>query len=156
MSQVRFISDPHFGHHNMAVKRGFSSSSEMDEFIIKMWNSEVLKKDTVWILGDITMEKGDYSILNRLNGIKRVVLGNHDKANHAFRMQPYVNSIAGAVKYKNYWLTHMPIHPSELKGFRNIHGHIHQNIIDDSRYINVCCDYIGYIPIPFSVIEHTK
>ena len=43
MSIVRFIADPHFGHENMAKKRGFSCAAEHDEHIIKMWNSVVNK-----------------------------------------------------------------------------------------------------------------
>ena len=62
MGRILYISDTHFGHKNMALKRGFSSADEMDEYIVKMWNNKVLKKDTVYILGDITMEKANYEI----------------------------------------------------------------------------------------------
>lgn len=148
MSNVRFFSDPHFDHHNMAIKRGFENSDEMNKHIIDKWNSVVNKKDTTFILGDITMEKNSYEILNSLNGIKRIVLGNHDDGNHSKHLQLYVNSIAGMVNYKNMILSHCPIHPNELnyRFTHNIHGHVHENSIDDSRYINVCAEVIDYTP----------
>lgn len=151
--KISFISDPHFGHKNMAIKRGFKDQYEHDEYIIKEWNKIINKKDTTWILGDITMEKNNYSILERLNGYKRIVLGNHDMGNHTKHMLKYVNSIHGMVKlknkkYGNIFLTHCPIHPVELD-YRvkyNIHGHVHENSLKDNRYINVCMEVVNYIP----------
>lgn len=152
--KIRFISDPHFGHRNMADRRGFHDEFYMNEHIIENWNKVVSKNDTTYILGDITMEKNDYEYLNRLNGFKRIVLGNHDRGNHVSFLLKYVNSIHGMVKIRdkkfgNIWLTHAPIHPLELQ-FRvnyNIHGHIHEVYkIDDKRYINVCMEVQDYTP----------
>lgn len=153
MSVVRFCSDPHFGHKNMAIRRGFKDEIEMDEYIVKQWNKTVLKRDITYILGDITMEKNNYEILNRLNGLKKIVLGNHDKPSHSAELLKYVNSVAGMINYKDkdlgkIILTHCPIHPQELEyRFKyNIHGHVHKNSIDDKRYINVCMEMIDYAP----------
>lgn len=152
-ARVLFISDLHFNHENMAIKRGFENAKEMNQHIIKSWNSVVNKKDTVYILGDITMEKSsDYPLLNKLHGFKKVVLGNHDKPQHIPELLKYVNSVAGMVKLSsqkgNIFLTHCPIHPRELEfGVKyNIHGHLHENNIDDNRYKNVCCENINYKP----------
>jgi len=152
-AKILFISDLHLGHYNMAIRRGFENAEEMNQHIIKSWNSVVNKKDTVYILGDITMEKAaDYPLLNQLLGFKKVVLGNHDKAQHIPQLLKYVNSVAGMVKfgspYGNIFLTHCPIHPSELEfGVKyNIHGHVHENTIDDIRYKNVSCENIDYKP----------
>lgn len=160
MGVIRYFSDPHFGHKNMAIDRGFADEIEMGEHIIKKWNSVVSKKDTTYILGDITMEKAtQYYWLDKLNGIKKIVGGNHDKPNHTIKMLEHVNSFAGmmGVKDKTFGkiiLTHCPIHPQEL-GSRfkyNMHGHVHENhILDekgdiDTRYINVCAEVIDYTP----------
>ena len=153
MSRVFLFSDPHHGHNSMAIKRGFKSAEEQDELIIKNWNNQVSKRDVVYLLGDITMEKGDYSILGKLNGHKRVVGGNHDMPQHSKRLMEYVESISGMIKYKGFALTHCPIHESEIHRFRaNIHGHIHEEIIDDYRYINVCAEVIDYTPILFTEV----
>ena len=42
---VFFISDLHLGHENMTIKRGFSCADEMNEYIIKSWNSVIDKID---------------------------------------------------------------------------------------------------------------
>ena len=148
MARVYVISDPHFGHEFMARHRGFDSAEQMDNFIVEQYNSVVSKKDLVYILGDITMEKGNYDILDRLNGKKRVVLGNHDMPQHTTRLAEKVLSVSGAIKYNGYILTHIPIHDTEVDRFRgNIHGHVHENTINDPRYINVCCEVLDYKPM---------
>lgn len=155
MGNVYFISDLHFNHENMAIKRGFNNAQEMNDHIIKCWNSVVNKKDTVWILGDITMEKTQgYELLDELKGFKKVVLGNHDRPQHVPELLKYVNSVSGMVKYKGHILTHCPIHESETERFiKNVHGHVHENSImteliePDERYLNVSCEVINYTPI---------
>ena len=44
MSVIRYISDLHLSHNNMAIKRGFKNYEEHDEHIVKTWNSIVSKK----------------------------------------------------------------------------------------------------------------
>jgi calcineurin-like phosphoesterase family protein len=149
MGRILYISDLHFGHTNMALKRGFLSADEMNEHIIEKWNSRVLKKDTVWILGDVTMEKSSYyHLLDRLNGYKKVVLGNHDQPQHIPELLKYVNSVCGMIKMKhNIVLSHCPIHESEMnRFFYNIHGHVHEDSLEDKRYINVSCEVVDYTP----------
>jgi calcineurin-like phosphoesterase family protein len=133
----------------MAKKRGFSSSEEHDNLIIENWNKTVTKNDTVWILGDITMEKtSPYPLLNQLKGIKNVVLGNHDEPQHVPELLKYVNKVCGCVKLKDCILTHIPIHISEINRFKyNVHAHIHDKVIDHDKYINVCAEQINYKPI---------
>ena len=88
-------------------------------------------------------------ILNSLNGTIRLITGNHDDINS------YPSSILerGLVKKYGFWLSHAPIHPDELRGFKNIYGHTHKNIIPDNRYINVCCENVGYTPISLEEIK---
>jgi calcineurin-like phosphoesterase family protein len=128
MSNVRFIGCLHLGHKSLATKfRGFSDAVAHDEYLIKQWNSVVYKKDLVYILGDVTMETTEhYYKLNRLNGRKIVVLGNHDLPKHVKELLNYVESVAGMVDYKGNVLTHCPIHPNEVHFCRyNIHAHLH-------------------------------
>lgn len=157
-----FISDLHLGHKNMAIRRGFTDEEQMNNHIIKCWNSVVGKRDHVFILGDITMEKTlYYPLLHSLKGTKTVVLGNHDEPQHTPELLKYVNKVAGMIDYKKeVILTHCPIHPSQLE-FRysyNIHGHVHENSIpNDPRYINVCAEVINYTPIEYSkLLERVK
>lgn len=168
MGKVFAIADLHLGHKNMALHRGFNSVEEHDSHIIECWNNVVGKKDTVIICGDLTMEKAtEYYKLGMLKGIKKVVGGNHDKPQHASKMLEYVSGICGALNYKGYLFTHVPIHTSELRRFRgNIHGHVHEKTIyhslfgirlfKDKRYINVSCENINYTPIEINKINQNK
>ena len=133
----------------MALFRGFKDVFEHDETIIRNWNNTVGRKDTVWILGDITMEKTEhYYRLDCLNGYKKVVLGNHDRPQHTAELLKYVNNAGGMVDYKGSVLTHCPIHPSEFERYnKNIHGHVHENTLPDERYVNVCCEVVNYTPV---------
>lgn len=131
-----FISDLHLGHRNMAIRRGFQDEFQMNEHIVSCWNKVVKKKDLVIVIGDVTMEKtAYYPILDRLNGLKTVVLGNHDEPNHVKELLKYVNKVAGMIDYKKQFiLTHCPIHPSQLdyRYSYNIHGHC---ISEDSEIL---------------------
>jgi calcineurin-like phosphoesterase family protein len=151
MRDVYVISDLHLGHTNMALRRGFNSVEEHDNYIINTWNNTVTKRDTIWILGDISLEKSkEYSKLKLLKGYKKVLLGNHElcRRAHNTELLNYVNCIGGYIisKHDGFILSHIPIHPSELRGCINIHGHIHEEKINDSRYINVSCEAINYKP----------
>jgi calcineurin-like phosphoesterase family protein len=158
MSVVRFIADLHLSHANMAKRRGFSTIEEHDEHIIAKWNSVVNKRDVTYILGDVTMEKSSpYPLLDRLNGIKHIVLGNHDRRQDTKKLFDYAESVAGMIQYKGIMLTHAPIHPMELeyRFNKNIHGHIHDKVvmkmldgweIPDERYFCVSCEQVDYLP----------
>lgn len=163
MCKVRFIADLHLGHTNMAKHRGFESEFSHDEYIVDQWNSVVSKKDLTYILGDVTMESPkNYYRLNSMNGRKVVVLGNHDRPQDVQELLKYVDKVAGMIKYKGIWLTHCPVHESELEYRvpKNIHGHIHEKEVmkeiysnevsslhlRDERYYCVSCERVDYKP----------
>jgi calcineurin-like phosphoesterase family protein len=64
-----------------------------------------------------------------------------------------VDSVQSLVKYKGFWLTHAPIHPDELRGKMNVHGHVHTKTLADNRYFNVSCENVGYKPVCFDDIK---
>ena len=86
----------------MAIRRGFKDEFEMDDYIVEQWNSVVKKKDVTWILGDVTFEKSTpYILLNQLNGIKKIILGNHDQPQHVPELLKYVNNVSSSKLIKN-------------------------------------------------------
>jgi len=80
---IFFTSDTHFYHKNVIrySNRPFSSVEEMNEALIEKWNSTVSVKDEVYHLGDVSFSSlgNTLSILDRLNGRKKLILGNHDR-----------------------------------------------------------------------------
>lgn len=158
MHNTFFISDTHFGHSNIIkfldtqgnMVRPFKSIEEMDELIIENWNKVVRKIDRVFHLGDVVMNRKCLITLNRLNGKKVLVRGNHD----IFKLKDYTPYFEDIRAYKVYpefgfIFSHIPIHPNEFnKRFKiNGHGHLHEKRIDDKRYINLCCEQLAYTPI---------
>lgn len=157
MSKVFFIADTHFGHRNICKYRSqFSSPQEHDELLISNWNKVVIKKKyQVWVLGDMCICNDKYNfddLIKGLNGTIRIITGNHCylPAYKNLRIE------TGLVKKYGFWLSHCPIHPQELRGHKNIHGHIHDKTIDDDRYICVCPEHIDYKPIELEEIRLTQ
>lgn len=159
MPNIFFIGDTHFGHKNIinfeSTKpfRNFNSIEEHDEEIIKRWNNVVNPKDTVWHLGDFCFGKNRLEIAGRLNGNKKLVMGNHDMYASVDYLK-YFARLAGAIEFKGMILSHIPIHTQQFERFsHNIHGHLHTNTLEDSRYINVSAEQINLTPISWEEIN---
>jgi len=152
---IFFIGDTHFGHENLIRNLRGMEPYQHDEMLVHQWNSVVRKKDDiVYHMGDVMMHKSpeELKILDKLNGIKYLVRGNHDVMNTACYLK-YFREVYGIVKKYDFWLSHCPIHPSELRGRVNVHGHTHRTVIPDSHYLNVSCEMINYTPISLEKVR---
>ena len=80
MSRVWYTSDLHFLHKRVSEIRGFEITEEHDQHIIDEWNRVVEKKDVVYILGDIAVNRyrEALDIIKALPGRKHLIAGNHD------------------------------------------------------------------------------
>lgn len=98
--RVWFISDTHFSHMNSLYfkpKRREACGITLeqlqngdkkellqvhDDWLIKKWNSTVKKDDFIYILGDFCLSNHEKTeeILQKLNGRKFLIRGNHDKS----------------------------------------------------------------------------
>lgn len=150
MSRVFFTSDWHLGHRGIIRYRPqFTSEEAHSRLIISRYMETVGSRDTVWFLGDICYTNESIELIRSLPGNKKIVLGNHDlQAGNSW--EDYLSlftQIGGLVAYKEALLSHAPIHVDELRGKINIHGHTHQHVISDHRYINVCLEQTDYYPI---------
>ena len=104
MSGLFFISDTHFGHKNIInfkdscgkPVRDFDSVEEMDELMVKNWNEDIKPRDRVYHLGDVVINRKALPILDRLNGRKVLVKGNHD----IFKLRDYVKYFDDIRAYK--------------------------------------------------------
>lgn len=133
---VWFTSDTHWGHHRILkyCNRPFETIEEMNEKLIENWNKVVKRGDLVYHLGDIAMRmKHDefVSLFKRLNGMKKLVLGNHDKHLHKNTLSECFvkvdkimeETIAG----KRVVMCHYPLRSwdGQFYGAINLHGHTH-------------------------------
>lgn len=76
-----FTSDLHFGHRNSIpyCNRPFEDVDKMNEGLVAQWNSQVTVEDTVYVLGDFSLNaNAARAFVPRLNGNKILILGNHD------------------------------------------------------------------------------
>lgn len=155
-----FISDTHFFHTNMLkfiddqghrVRKQFNSLGEMHEEIILQWNSRVKFDDYVYHLGDVTFQyhKGFNQLMARLNGKKRLIVGNHDKIWNPALMKWFEKcALWKGFKEHNFTASHMPLRLDGLRdGAFNVHGHTHQRCLSDPHYINVSVEVTGYRPL---------
>ena len=185
MPETWFISDTHFGHKNILEyekeSRPFETIEEMNESIIHRWNSVVGDKDLVFHLGDVCFGKRYLdSVLPRLKGKKRLVMGNHDTYPSQHYLM-YFDKLYGVVFWERCVLSHMPVHPNGLgaRWLLNVHGHLHSRNVrrtvatswdvefknttvaasipmfeeNDPNYFNVSCEQNNLTPINADVIR---
>lgn len=159
MSRLMICSDLHLGHKNIHKYRTqYATAEEHHEDIFERIATGVKKRDTLYLLGDIAFTK---EWLERIKEIrcryKLLVCGNHD-TERGITMKDIVESyddVKALHSKRNYWFTHCPIHPQEIRGRLGVvHGHCHShNIIDgwadESRYYNACLEHTNYKPISF-------
>ena len=172
MSKTFFISDTHFHHKNILLFKGndgklirpnFDDVNHMNEVIVNNWNAIIDNDDKVYHLGDVLLGTSveAFKILSRLNGRKVLIKGNHDQAKIQ-RYLEYFTDIRSEIHKKTpdgnkVIFTHRPIRfdaPNENSNIVhfNVHGHIHQNLIDDLRYINLSVEHTNYSPVSWEEI----
>jgi calcineurin-like phosphoesterase family protein len=168
MPSVFLVSDTHFGHagvcrfteaDGVTKIRPWDNPEDMDEAMVKMWNETVKPTDKVYHLGDVVINRKALKIMNRLNGDKVLIKGNHD----IFRPEDYAPHFRDVRAYhvmNGMILSHIPLHPEALYRFgTNIHGHTHTNNVmmtdqygvtkKDPRYHCVCVEQTDFRPILF-------
>jgi calcineurin-like phosphoesterase family protein len=142
ISKVWVTSDLHLGHGKVAKSRGFESIEEHDECILNNLSC-VGKQDTLILLGDLAFgapEDKNKSILklNKFGKYRRCILGNHDIVSDIY-FEVFTSIQSHRVIGEGFILSHIPVHESQLetRWYKNIHGHLHSNKLNDSRYICV-------------------
>ncbi len=151
---VFIVSDLHLGHKSILKhidgfkggpgRGGVKTVEEHDEWVINQCLSApgVNKHTYWWFLGDVCMDITQLHLINQLPGRKILILGNHDKFQTAVYLK-YFHTIVGACKKYGMWLSHIPIHPAELRGKVNVHGHCHHDTLgEDPRYFNAAIEWL--------------
>lgn len=173
MPATFLVSDTHFGHEKTCTMfkradgtplRPFKTVEEMDEEMVRRWNERVGKKDKVYHLGDVVINRKYLEILGRLNGDKVLIRGNHD----IFKLEDYTKyfrDVRGYHVMNGMIFSHVPVHPESLGRFGvNVHGHLHYQRVKkivgvdktgaftysdeiDPRYWCACVEHTNYTPI---------
>ena len=158
------IADTHFGHSNIIEyeNRPFSSVQEMDEYLIKLWNSIVKNDDLVYVLGDFTLSRRMNVIkelIRQLQGRKILIMGNHDTR----KPKDYVECGFEVATRKPMMvepgviLMHEPFEDASLIACNYIYffGHVHNNHSLMDEYQNCKCvsvERIDYRPVDLDVL----
>lgn len=138
MSNVLFLGDAHLGHKSITKYRTmFRDEQDHFEHIEREYHKRVTKRDKCFFTGDAVFSEERLKQLSKWPGQKVLIVGNHDTDSISMKtLAEHFDEIYGLLKYKEFWISHAPIHPDELRGKINIHGHVHNQSIDDVRYFN--------------------
>ena len=137
--------------------------------LIQNWNGRVTSDDTVYVLGDAFWknEENSIRIMERLQGQKHLIQGNHDRVKG--KLRPYWESIEQYAEVNDenrlVILSHYPIlfYKNQHYGAVMLYGHVHNtrewSLVEKwkkeqwamripSRLINVGCmmAYMNYTP----------
>ena len=161
--KVYLISDLHLDHENIIkyCHRPFRNAEEMNRVLVENWNSTIRKNDTVYFLGDMAFGKGSRKAsywIKQLNGKITFIEGNHEEVGN---IKSYSTAEDVFLKYKGkeFLLIHDPALKPKNWGGWIIHGHKHNNSLQDfpfingqNKTINVSCELLDYKPIDLNKI----
>lgn len=168
---IFFTSDSHFGHKNIIeiCNRPFPTVREMDWTMIRRWNERVKPGDTVYHLGDLTLDDAWFasSILSQLNGGIHVLSNpdHHDKRwikheNPWVILLPPIHNIyakrPGHKHKKPIVLSHFPLATWDRMHYNSwhLHGHSHGTYIAEGFILDVGVDCHNFYPVSLEeVIE---
>jgi calcineurin-like phosphoesterase family protein len=157
-------SDLHFGHKNImsfcpvSRERFRNDVDYMNEAMVREWNNLIESEDLVYILGDVAFlpaqKAAEY--LNRCNGTKILVEGNHDRKalnDPTFRgcfkeVHKYLDITYNGTKVVMF---HYPIAEWDqmYRGAVHLYGHLHGGVsgIEQFRCRDMGMDATGRIAI---------
>ena len=163
-----FIADTHFGDPKIIPykHRPFASLDDMTEKMIVNWNN-VVKDDIVFVLGDLSFYDLEHTkdIVNRLNGTKFIIKGNHDIFSiDEYKSCGFIDVFEDTRDFNiedeqnpTLILSHKP----EDTEYFNIHGHIHDDPLEKSypnlnkkNHFCVSVEMTDYKPISWEEIKN--
>lgn len=156
-----FVSDTHFFHRTIIkyCKRPFKDPEEMTEKMVEEWNKHVTPADLVYHLGDFSFGnlKQTQEVLNRLNGQKVLIRGNHD-AKAVCRSKGWMEicDLKTIVLDKKIVMCHYPMRSwwHAEKGTVMLFGHVHGTLSCNDQSMDVGVDYTRiYRPLSWEEVK---
>ena len=158
------ISDTHFWHDNI-VKFCFRPGYHEEDYVLHNrimfdnWLKLVGEDEEILHLGDIAFFSRDKTTRNEqvqtiseLPGIKKAILGNHDREKRSVYEACGFTVIKDLIIQVKGWevvFTHYPIRGEDLRDDQiNVHGHCHNNSVDGltKRHKNVSVELMSFSP----------
>lgn len=143
-----YIADWHYDHKNVLSfdNRPFTDVTEMNNELVRRWNSVVSSGDIVYILGDMFWCAPNVAtpVIESLNGQKFLVKGNHDRWHDAkfdkkfIKIDDYMEVDDDGRKVV---LCHYPIpcFKNHFYGWYHLYGHVHSsfewNMTEHQRFL---------------------
>lgn len=169
-----FTSDWHIGHRNIIAycNRPYADVDAMARDLIARHNAVVAPADEVWNLGDFVfggVTRGA-AILSQLNGIQRLVVGNHERGREQMMRMGFVEAVRGPIDDVidgiRVQLSHYPMvfahsrdHDLEFadrapndNGGLVVCGHVHGLWASREREVNIGVDVRDYSPVSESAL----
>lgn len=160
-----FTSDTHFNDYDTLIMddRPFKSSKEFDNFVIKTWNKQAKKSDTIFVIGDFVDcdGKGYEGWTTSINYVKKInadvvlIIGNNEErvikhwfnndfeAFKQFCIEAGFKNVHKGLQINicntNFYLTHKP--SNRKKDMLCLFGHLHRSCGLYKPYgFNIGCD----------------
>ena len=173
-----FTSDTHFFHNNIIkyCERPFKNTYEMNKVIADNWNRVVPKDAHIFHLGDVSLTanpKELNDLLHSLNGIKHLVIGNHEKdalgksyikehwATINDTVEIYVKDGDSSNKEQHIFMCHYPmiVWNASHRGSWQLFGHVHGGLSGEAiinhkaTQLDVGVDSHDYAPISYQAVK---
>lgn len=163
-----FTADAHLDHARIIAyeSRPFANVQQMNNQLVKLWNSVVRHEDVVYILGDLSMRGREDNqgplrhALRKMRGTKHLILGNHDKFDPFTYVDMGITSVhtsleveigprANAIDTRRYsvYLVHDPAVTRVAVGHKWLCGHVHGMFKRCGNVINVGVDVWDFKPV---------
>jgi calcineurin-like phosphoesterase family protein len=155
---IFFTADQHFYHNNIIkyCNRPFANVEEMNRTLMINWNNKVGQKDIVYILGDLSFKYSD-EMLDKLNGQKILVTGDHDKNSIIFKDK--FLRIEKLLKIEEQGQTIVLCHycmrvwPKSHFNSWHLFGHSHGHLEPIGKSWDVGVDKNNFTPLSFDEIK---
>lgn len=183
IDKLHFVSDTHFTHENLIqyypARIACGDIDAVDEVMVDNWNRRIAPDDVVYHLGDVAHREPWRAtrILRRLNGVKRLIVGNHDTKlirDRKFRDEwDEIYPLSGESRFTTFAysikeifvgvdnpqrivLSHFPIWEWNAMhhGAWHLHGHVHGKPTGiPGKIMDVSVDGNGLAPVSFAEVK---
>lgn len=139
---IYFTADWHLWHENMLTLSGrnFKKCNQMHKLLLRNHNDIVGPEDTLYIVGDVYW-KSSVEELRRMmenyNGIKKLILGNHDRLKPFEYMEAGFYQVATWLCVEEFILVHDPAYTALNPDRNHICGHVHDLFKRCKNVLNV-------------------